>query len=837
MSSQTDPLAGFYADEEEDNSNDPLAGFYAEEEKPDSKQSIPDSIAGPYQVEEKTPEELRAMTLPEKMEYMQEVNRLREFQQSKGFTKGALSGLTLGATEHVEALKPQEGELLGGVGEVVGSAIPITGVYKVFGHGLGKVAAKSPVFKKSLDYLAHLTGAALAGGTYEGAKHAIKEGELPSANQVMEHGFEWAAIEAALRGAGAVGAFGVGVIQAARKTKQPEWKVVNEVYNALKEQGVDVATDKRAGAKAMSILEDMGQAKPAKGEVRKVEPKKIEKANESIGELSKPILPEAQEEAININAMVENAEAQELQGKIDRVGRRTVDDAELGKEIQTGINDAKEAAKQQYKPFYDEVEEGVRNIATTPKETARIASDLLPVLEELRTKPAGYSNVINTLENVLKDAGYVIQRAESGVIESIIQEKEIWMDKLTELGRRLNEIIDYDVLDKTIKDRLRPVVKAVKRDIRSGLEAANPDLLTAFELAEESYAANAKKFNRESVRKIRGTQATDKIPKQFESATALDDMRAVLSPKQMQNVERDLLEKMNKMTEKKADEFLRQVRSGLSKESQEIADQIIRQKRPINKQSIQSRKDRLAETIDNELANSMNTGKRPEKTLELWQNPRGQKLVKQSLETHPQKKELLEYLQKQTLQDMAESIVTKEGAFDAKKLSEMMDNPAIRNNLRELGGQEAVTFFEGLQGKVNNLKNNTNKLITNKLGYGKEKKVTQFGEIKEAIDEVSKGERGKVLLKRMASKDFPLISKVNNALEHIGLQSKIAFNVFTLLKFGFVKAAGIPFAANVLKKLATSRKARDAFTKASKHHTDPILFIAAMENLGKELEE
>src|SRR5215207_192092 len=137
MSSQTDPLAGFYADEEEDNSNDPLAGFYAEEEKPDSKQSIPDSIAGPYQVEEKTPEELRAMTLPEKMEYMQEVNRLREFQQSKGFTKGALSGLTLGATEHVEALKPQEGELLGGVGEVVGSAIPITGVYKVFGHGLG----------------------------------------------------------------------------------------------------------------------------------------------------------------------------------------------------------------------------------------------------------------------------------------------------------------------------------------------------------------------------------------------------------------------------------------------------------------------------------------------------------------------------------------------------------------------------------------------------------------------------------------------------------------------------------------------------------------------------
>src|SRR5690242_14539936 len=242
MSSLNDPLAGFYADEED---NDPLAGLYAnEEEKAAPKQSIPDSVAGPYQVEEKTPEELRAMTLPEKMEYMQEVNRLREFQQSKGFTKGALSGLTLGATEHIPGLKPQEGELLGGVGEVGGSLIPITGIYKVFGHGLGKIASKSPVFKRSLGVLANLTGAALAGGTYEGAKHTIKEGELPSANQVMEHGFEWALLDTALRGAGAVGAFGVGILKAARKTKQPEWKVVNEVYNTLKEQGVDIATDK-----------------------------------------------------------------------------------------------------------------------------------------------------------------------------------------------------------------------------------------------------------------------------------------------------------------------------------------------------------------------------------------------------------------------------------------------------------------------------------------------------------------------------------------------------------------------------------------------------------------
>lgn len=756
-------------------------------------------------------------------------------------TKGLISGLTFGLSEHVPGLKTEPNAATT-TGELIGSVAPIEKFLKGSEY-LYKLAQKSPYFKKTLGALGNLTGAFLGGAGYESAKD-IAKGELPSMEKVLEHGAEWALLDGALRAAGAGGSFAVSLLKKSRATKQPEWKIVNEVYNGLREQGVDVAKDARIEAKALSILEDIGQPSKPKGIYREVKPKKIEEMNKSVENLSEPILPEAKPEELNINRVVEDTERKAIDERIASVGRRAADDAQLGKEVQEGINTAREAAKAEYKPFYNEVEEGARHITANPQSTARVAGNIILALEEIKTSPTGYSTVIKNLEDILGDIGYQIQRTKApkgqkGQIELIVQNREVPLSRLTELGRRLNEVVEYDVLDKTVKDRLKPVVRAVKNDIRESLGAVNEDLLASWELAEEAFGVNAQKFGRDSIRKIRGTQAHEAIPKMMESATGLNDLRAVLPPAQMKDVERHVLEQMNKMTEQKAKDYLRKVQSGLSTQSREIADDIIRSKRPINKESIQSRRGRLAETIDEDLSSAMNTGKRPTKTLELWQNPRGQKLVRESLETHPQKKELLKYLENQTMQDMAQSILTKEGAIDAAKLKQMMENPAIRNNLRDLGGQEAVDFFEGLSEKMKGFKNNADRLVTEKLGVqkGTPYEVNKHGQFKHKIDTSSTGERGRELLKKSIEQTFPLAAKINKALDLLGFTGKVTLNLFTLIKFGFLKGALLPIATNAVKKMATSSKVRHAFNQVSKKQNDPVAFLAAVEQLGKALEE
>ncbi len=753
------------------------------------------------------------------------------------FKKGIYSGMTLGASDYLpdpldETLEGNENFKAGG--EAFGSLVPLSGLIKVVGKGAAKLAAKSPFLKKSVESLANITGLGIGGGLYEGAKKGIKEGELPSTNDVLEHGFEWAALDAALRVGGAVGGFAVNLFKAQQKTGKPQWKLVNEVNTRLKQAGVDVSTDQKAGAKAMSILEDIVEGKPQETLAkRKVTKEQFKELDNSIEGLSQPILPEAAEESFSVSNIIEGVEDEAVNSRIDSLGRRAVNDTELGNDIQKGVNEAREEAKRSYKPLYDEVEQQAKFIYFNPEETPEIAGDLIKVMEKLRTQPAKYATVVEALEDILHDVGFKIQRykegASKGAIETILREKNVPVSKMMELGRRLNEIVEYDILDRTVKDRLKPVVKAVKRDIRSALGEVSDDLLESFNLAEEAHGLTEQKFNRKSIRKIRKAQTLESIPRQVETASTLNDLRTILTTKQMNEIERNVLERMKNMSKPRAEEFLRKISAGLSPEARSIAEDISRAKVPLKSQPHQTRRGRLAETIDNDISNAMHTGKRPEKALELWQNPRGQKLVKEALESHPQSKEIIDYLQKQTLQDMAQSIVTKEGAIDFTKLSELMNNKAIKNNLRELGGQEAVQFFESLEEKAKGLNRNAQEIATEELGTQKGFKVNKQ-DLKEA--EAAKRQRGEKILKRMADKDYPLAAKINRAIERLGFTGKVSLNLFTLIKFGFLKGAMIPVGAKILQRAATDNRVRKAFTEAAKVHTDPLAFIAAIEHLG-----
>jgi hypothetical protein len=184
-----------------------------------------DSYEKMIRPKEYTPEQLQKMSVQERYEYAQDLNRHMEYMRSKGITKGALSGLTLGLSEKIPALRPEPGEHGVLFGEFLGSVLPIEGLAKVIGWPLVKLAGSSPKYKAALESFLRITGLesmiptggaeilnkaltmGATGALYEGAKEGIKTGELPSAQDLVEHGASWALLDMALNSTGLYGRF------------------------------------------------------------------------------------------------------------------------------------------------------------------------------------------------------------------------------------------------------------------------------------------------------------------------------------------------------------------------------------------------------------------------------------------------------------------------------------------------------------------------------------------------------------------------------------------------------------------------------------------------------
>jgi hypothetical protein len=91
------------------------------------------------------------------------------------------------------------------------------------------------------------------------------------------------------------------------------------------------------------------------------------------------------------------------------------------------------------------------------------------------------------------------------------------------------------------------------------------------------------------------------------------------------------------------------------------------------------------------------TGERPDKLMKYWKTPEGQQLIKQSLKGNPNEKEVLKYLEDQSLSDFSASVVSPDGTINFDKFNSLIKDPATLENLRLMGGEEGVQFFKNLE--------------------------------------------------------------------------------------------------------------------------------------------
>ena len=137
--------------------------------KPTSKSS------NPFKTPDITPEEYKNMSLWEKIEYSKALDKELRYESSKSFSKNFASGLTFGATENIDALKPEEGEdpAAAFAGNALGTLLPIGAAGKVVGLGLKGAGAAVQHGPKILQYLYRFAHGFGTGALYETGKQGV----------------------------------------------------------------------------------------------------------------------------------------------------------------------------------------------------------------------------------------------------------------------------------------------------------------------------------------------------------------------------------------------------------------------------------------------------------------------------------------------------------------------------------------------------------------------------------------------------------------------------------------------------------------------------------------
>lgn len=681
---------------------------------------------------------------------------------SQNFEKGVLSGSTFGATANIPGLKPEG--VAGDLGYVGGILIPTSQLMKWFGAGAASLAGSSSIFGFELSSLANLTGAVLTGATTNAAE-TLAQGKMPTAEDVITHGAEWGLIDVGLQALGATGRFVRSLLSRAKSSGVPSWVTLNDTINTMRSQGVDFSQPEKVASKALAILEEanaaqepvqgilkaaerapgrveeLGQKTLHKGQLSaeeaaasaepveiggreagkvgevaqnalqnqpKITPKelkstKIEPQNaENLIKESEVLAEPYEPKPLDFTEEAENLGDQYITTEIEAVAPRAASKEELGHSIRENVEVKLNEAKEAYGPLYKEARNLAESIVHETPLTAKVIQEKLSKINKIKFKPEGYTKTERALETALEDSGYTVQKDKAGNITDIIHSGDVTVADSQELYLRLGEMVDYQALEPSVKDFIKGVRSSLKSEIKVGL-AKNPDARAAFDLAEEEYKRLAPNFQRESVQKIRGMEAGERVANVANTPTALGDLKAVLGPEQYAQVERELLENLNSKTYEAAQKQLREIEKHLTPNSKQLARDIVESKNPFNPSA---RQKLTKQGILKDMSTALSEGSRPSKTLELWKTKKGQNIVKETFKGSPNEKAVLDYLKKQSFNDMVSSVITKKGTLDIKKFNEFMKDPGTVSNIRMLGGEEAVTFFKELEGNLQKFADN-----------------------------------------------------------------------------------------------------------------------------------
>lgn len=869
-------------------------GFVAFPEVNEQSSIEKNRAKNPFTTKNKTKEEYNKMSFLEKMQYAKDLEKEINFDATAGFSRGLISGASFSGSEQYPGFETQ-GEIGELIGQGIGSLAGIEFLWTKLGKPVVNLAAKSPVLKKQLMSLGRLVGWTGVGAAEQGIKNIVK-GEMPNVEEMIDHGVAWGELDAIFQGLGIGGRFAKKLLGFSKEVKQPAYKIVNEISNTIKEAGV---TDPEGISKiAFDILENPKQfsKKELKLPSKEITQTPIEKKSSEIfstkQQLTRNLLNRKVDVPIfeikvenpglelpnpNADTLIKDLEQTPIKEAIDSFAHRAETEQSLGENIQKSISEEFKIAEKEYTPIYNEVKEIAEKIQHNPVKAIETSKKILEKINSLKTKPEGYQKVITTLNDSLHDMGYraIENRGKFRIVNS--EGKEFTPQQLDyrfpvqlstslELAKRLNKIIDYDILGPSIKNELKPIVNLLKQDVKSALPIEAAEKLTK---ADELFSKTAKRFGTEEMIGIRGEVSPEKISNIIDKPSTFERLKNSVSQEQIKQIEREILEKMHSMSYDKAKDLHRELSSKLSPEANQISNSIVESKRPVG---FNEQQRKLKEAIISDLANGFTQGKRPEKTLKLWQTEKGRNAIRQTIKSNPNAKEITGYLEKQSLVDQMSKAV-KDGKLDYSKFNELMKNRLFVENIRMISGEEGVLFARNLEKTTKRIENNFDlsakilergrkKPVKGEYERGeylisktKENELLRQSEIPKEVQAASsilpknkierkeiqqakkkKEERGQQILKRMVEADYPLKTKIDSVLDYMGLPMQTILGLLFPYKLGVIKGVGALIGSRWIYKLISSPKARRAYSKAAIKTENPIDFMSSLLVLNDELD-
>ena len=584
-----------------------------------------------------------------------------------------------------EELQEQVGEEFAKFPDIIGEiALAEAGMRGIGGPLAGKLASKGVP-----QTAARLTGMGTTGAAVNAAE-SLSKGELPSPSSMGEHGVIWAAIDAALMRAGKIGSFGAQFVKALRNYKGGEEELAAEVSKRVKASGVNMQDTEAVANAADKALADI--------EAEFKFPKRAEEVayEEALAkqEAEKEAFTRAEKEKLTQHEQMQQDVTQRMEEFKPMESKESA-----GKAIQQDIEAQRAKAREAEGELYNPIQEASSGIQVNTKAPQSVAKKVLQDVGQVKVTPTGYTNVKGHIQDVVADL-----------------EGPITLSKLIEVGRRLNKIIDYEVLEPHVKNLLKPIKNSVKKEIGNVLAKENKSLFNKWVKAEAMHADNAQKFGTDAIRKIRGEESVEKIAAKASAPTPLKEMKQILTPEGFKTAERALLDDMHQATEKKAMQILRENRKYMSQEARKLADDIIASKRKPVKGKLEQQKlkapeaePRLNTTVKNEITDFVSAGKPPAQTLKLWSQPKGRDLVNKQIDQlpKPQQDKIKKALSKQSAESKLDAITDKKGRIDSKKFGELAKDKTFIKDIHELLGNEGVEVVRKAEKAIEHIQKNT----------------------------------------------------------------------------------------------------------------------------------
>lgn len=618
----------------------------------EEQSALQDRIYQRYAPKEKTPQELKNMSVSERMQYLEDLKTSREYLQSAGFTKNVLSVATLGASENIDLLKPQPHELHQELGAFVGAILPLTGAAKLASIPTKAAFKNAPSLLKKLQYPIQAFG---TGAIYESGKQGINalSGNEVDLTQIPIRGAEFATLDAFLRGGSAL-AQKFLKISPANQAQILEQGIIPEDLPKSQYETAEEMLNLIRSQRQQPGRPPGGGPPPPPPPAAPINPNRVRAGGEDLG-----LRPAHQRATPNLQDEIGNMFSQNRFYNTTQGGHAFRNEImNIDEDVYRGVNALYNRSRELNSQVIEIHPQLVNRLQTRIAEIRAIPE---PSDIERRLLRAS-NNIMNELaefENVVDEAGNVIGREITGYTP-------INNQTLIDQIQSLRKIIDYDFAHGNAKNIFRPLINELQDSaLRAAETSTTPEAAEAINQASAGYRQWVEAFDNDYVRPFRDASNQD-YSKLFKSALDFDEsnmLRRILSttPRGRELADASVREIVDKNLSKFFDnprganprEFDKAVRELEAVISPEQAQEIRTRFREASRRTdIRARQQPQRQPTNDERIASKYLDKKPEDVQSMMNSRSGIRELREDFSSTPQKQQIFDRLSKQKMRSI-----------------------------------------------------------------------------------------------------------------------------------------------------------------------------------------